>query len=208
MGDRHVAVGAAIWAAGVAASAAADWLAVEKDRAGRVKVEPDLTVPGHPEIFAIGDTAAVSAASGKPVPGIAPAAKQMGHYVGRTIAARAAGTPPVGAFEYHHQGDLATIGRKAAVVNLPRLTLKGFLGWVFWGVAYVYFLIGLRNRIAGGFSWLWDYLTVARRARLITEPAGEPAQGRSPPQPSTEPESIPAAQAPGLGSSETGRTWR
>ncbi|MDF0487825.1 NAD(P)/FAD-dependent oxidoreductase [Sphingomonas sp. H39-1-10] len=208
VGDRRIAVGAAIWAAGVAASAAADWLGAEKDRAGRAKVEPDLTVPGCPEIFVIGDTAAVSSPSGKPVPGIAPAAKQMGQYVGKAIAARAAGAPALGAFEYRHQGDLATIGRKAAVVKLSRLTLKGFLGWAFWGVAHVYFLIGLRNRIAVGFSWLWDYLTFGRRARLITESAGDAALERGTPVPSAGPESIPAAQAPGFGTFGTDRTWR
>jgi len=105
------------------------------------------------------------------VPGIAPAAKQMGRYAAEVIAARAAGKSPPGPFRYRHQGDLATIGRQAAVVRLRRLTLTGFLGWAFWGLVHIYFLIGLRNRIAVAFSWAWDYVTFGRRARLITEPA-------------------------------------
>ena len=170
-GSAVINAGAIIWAAGVAASPAGHWLDADVDRAGRVRVQPDLTVPGQPEIFAIGDTAAVMDAAGKPVPGIAPAAKQMGRYVGAVIAAKVRGRPSPGPFRYRHQGDLATIGRRAAVVNLRHLTLRGFLGWAFWGLAHVYFLIGLRNRIAVAFSWLWDYVTFGRRARLITEPA-------------------------------------
>ena len=171
LGERRIAAGAIVWAAGVAASAAADWLGADRDRAGRVKVAPDLTVPGRPEIFVIGDTAAVSMPDGKPVPGVAPAAKQMGRYVGEIIAARAEGLPASQPFRYRHQGDLATIGRRAAVVRLDWLTLTGLPAWLFWSVAHVYFLIGLRHRIAVAFSWLWDYATFGRRARLITEPA-------------------------------------
>ena len=173
LGRRTVPAGTTIWAAGVAASCAADWLSADRDRAGRVKVEPDLSVPDHPNIFAIGDTAA-AICNGQPVPGIAPAAKQMGKYVARVIADRAAGKHVSKPFRYRHQGDLATIGRKAAVVKLHHVTLKGFLGWVFWGVAHIFFLIGLRNRIAVAFSWMWDYVTFGRRARLITEAANAP----------------------------------
>lgn len=178
IGEQVLPVGAAIWAAGVKASPAAEWLDAEKDRAGRVVVLPDLTLPGHPEIFVIGDTASVMTQEGKPVPGIAPAAKQMGSYVGEVIKARISGKPSPGPFSYRHQGDLATIGRKAAVVNLSRFKMKGFWAWAFWGAAHVYFLIGLRNRIAVAFSWLWDYATFGRRARLITEPAGPADQNR------------------------------
>ncbi|MFE1599866.1 NAD(P)/FAD-dependent oxidoreductase [Methylobacterium sp. ID0610] len=171
IGDHVIRAGAIVWAAGVAASAAADWLGADRDRAGRVKVLPDLSVPGFPEIFVIGDTAAVADADGKSVPGIAPAAKQMGRYAASVIAARVMGDRAPGPFQYRHHGDLATIGRKAAVVKLRWLTLRGFLGWLFWGVAHVYFLIGLRNRIAVAFSWMWDYVTFGRRSRLITQPA-------------------------------------
>jgi NADH dehydrogenase len=162
-----------IWAAGVVASPAARWLCVEADRAGRVKVGPDLSLPGHPEIFIVGDTATINDANGRPVPGIAPAAKQMGQYVGRLIAARIAGRTNGKPFRYRHQGDLATIGRRAAVVKFGRLQLKGFVGWIFWSVAHIYFLIGLRYRFLVAFNWLWDYLTFQRGARLITYPPKE-----------------------------------
>ncbi|QRM29172.1 NAD(P)/FAD-dependent oxidoreductase [Microvirga sp. VF16] len=170
-GER-IETGTIIWAAGVVASPAAEWLGVEADRAGRVKVAPDLTVPGRPEIFVIGDTAAVvDGTAGKPVPGIAPAAKQMGRYVADVIAAKVANRPVPGPFHYRHQGDLATIGRKAAVVKLDRFHLKGLVGWWFWGIAHVYFLIGLRNRAAVALNWFWNYLTYQRGARLIIDSA-------------------------------------
>ena len=155
-----------IWAAGVVASPAAQWLSAEADRAGRVKVQPDLSVPGHPDIFVIGDTAAVTS-NGYPVPGIAPAAKQMGQYVGKLIVARLTGRVIAKPFRYMHLGDLATIGRHAAVVKFGALKLRGFIGWLFWSVAHIYFLIGLRNRFIVAFSWFWSYLTFQRGARLI-----------------------------------------
>ena len=166
----RIDAGTIIWAAGVVASPAARWLDVEADRAGRVKVGPDLSVPGHPDIFAIGDTAAVA---GRLVPGIAPAAKQMGHYVAKVIAARIAGRPGDAPFRYKQVGELATIGRRAAVVNFGRLHLRGFIGWLFWSVVHIYFLIGLRNRFIVAFTWLWSYLTFQRGARLITDPERE-----------------------------------
>jgi NADH:ubiquinone reductase (H+-translocating) len=159
--------GTIIWAAGVVASPAAQWLSAEPDRAGRVKVAADLSVPGHPEIFVIGDTAVV--ADQPNIPGIAPAAKQMGRYVGRLIAARAAGRPSPPPFRYHHLGELATIGRHAAVVKLGKLELTGFLGWLFWSVVHIYFLIGVRDRFIVAFTWFWDYVTFQRGARLITQ---------------------------------------
>jgi NADH dehydrogenase len=157
-----------IWAAGVVASPAATWLGAAHDRAGRVMVGPDLSVPGAPEVFVIGDTASVKDASGQPVPGIAPAAKQMGQYVGKLIAARVAGQT-LAPFRYRHSGDLATIGRRAAIVKFHGLHLKGFIGWVFWGLAHIYFLIGLKNRFIVAFNWVWDYFTGTRGARLITD---------------------------------------
>lgn len=208
IGDRTVKTGAVIWAAGVAASAAADWISADRDGAGRVKVGPDLSIPGHSEIFVIGDTAVVVDVDGKPVPGIAPAAKQMGRYVASVIAARAAGKLAPPPFHYRHAGDLATIGRRAAVVKLRYMTVRGFLGWVFWGLAHIYFLIGMRNRIAVAFSWAWDYVTFGRRARLITEPAdARPAEalasGPSVPPSATEPTS-----GAGVTTSERQRGWR
>ena len=150
------------------ASPAANWLGVEADRAGRVVVGPDLTVPGKPEVFVIGDTALAKNADGQTAPGVAPAAKQMGRYVGKLIAARLSGQtlPP---FRYRHPGDLATIGRRAAVVQFNRIHLTGFIGWLFWSVVHIYFLIGLRYRFLVAFVWLWDFITFHRGARLITE---------------------------------------
>ncbi|MBX3514580.1 MAG: NAD(P)/FAD-dependent oxidoreductase [Xanthobacteraceae bacterium] len=164
LGERRIDSEAIIWAAGVKASAAANWLDAEADRAGRIKVGGDLSVPGHPEIFAVGDTATLAT----PIPGIAPAAKQMGKYAGQVIAARIAGSAPPPPFVYRHAGDLATIGRKSAVVKLNKLKLTGFTGWLFWSVAHIYFLIGIRNRLMVAMTWLWNYLTYQRGARLIT----------------------------------------
>jgi len=164
----RIDAGAVIWAAGVMASPAADWLAAEHDRTGHVIVRPDLSLPGHDTIFVIGDTALVRDASGQPAPGLAPAAKQMGHYIGRLIAARLDGrtlTP----FRYRNLGVLATIGRRAAVVELGPIQLRGLVGWLFWSVAHIYFLIGLRNRFVVAVTWFWSYLTFQRGARLITD---------------------------------------
>lgn len=156
-----------IWAAGVAASPAAKWLGAEKDRAGRVIVGRDLTLPGHPEIFVIGDTAAAPGHDGKPLPGVAPVAKQQGAYVASVIAARIAGrTEP--RFRYRNYGNLATIGRKVAVADFGRVRLSGRLAWLLWGGVHVLFLIGFRNRVAVLLDWLWAYVTFQRGARLIT----------------------------------------
>jgi NADH dehydrogenase len=164
LSEKKIESEAIIWAAGVVAGPAASWINAEHDRAGRIKVGKDLSVPDHPEIFAIGDIAALD----PPVPGIAPAAKQMGKYVGKLIAAHAIGRPFDKPFRYRHAGDLATIGRKAAVVSLPYMKLKGFIGWLFWSVAHIYFLIGIRNRLMVALTWLWSYFTYQRGARLIT----------------------------------------
>ncbi|HEX4553800.1 MAG TPA: NAD(P)/FAD-dependent oxidoreductase [Xanthobacteraceae bacterium] len=165
----RIDAGTIIWAAGVVASPAAQWLGAEHDRAGRVLVAPDLSVPGHPEIFAVGDTAAATRPDGRPIPGIAPAAKQMGRYAGRLIAARIAGAASSQPFRYSHQGDLATVGRHAAVVKLGRMELTGFLGWLFWSVVHIFFLVEVRDRFIVAFTWAWDYITFQRGARLITE---------------------------------------
>jgi NADH dehydrogenase len=164
-----IPTGCVVWAAGVRASSAAQWLGAEADRAGRLKVLPDLSVPDEPNTFAIGDTATVLSANGKPVPGIAPAAKQMGRYVGGLIAARLYGQRGAGRFVYGHAGDLAAIGRKAAIVSVGRFRLTGFIGWAFWGLAHIYYLIGARNRLVVALDWLWDYISFQRGARLINE---------------------------------------
>jgi NADH dehydrogenase len=162
-----IAAATVIWAAGVTASPAATWLSAAADRSGRIRVEPDLSVPGHPEIFAIGDTALALGPTGTPAPGLAPAAKQMGWYVGRLIAARVQSRAEPAPFRYRHFGDLATIGRKHAVVSFGRLRLTGFVAWVFWSVAHIYFLIGARNRVVVALNWIWEYVTLQRGARLI-----------------------------------------
>jgi NADH dehydrogenase len=170
LGDTHIDASTIVWAAGVKASPAAQWIGAQTDRAGRILVGPDLSVPGQPDIFVIGDLASAKDKDGKPVPGIAPAAKQMGRYVGRLISARLAGRADLKPFAYRHAGDLATVGRRAAVVKIGRFELTGFLGWLFWGVAHIYFLIGLRNRFVVAVTWLWSYLTFRRGARLISMP--------------------------------------
>jgi len=156
-----------LWAAGVAASPAAKWLNAGKDRADRVIVGPDLTLPGHPEIFVLGDTALVHGSDGKPLPGIAPVAKQQGAYVARLIRARLQDRS-LPAFRYRHLGSMATIGRKVAVADFGFVMLSGRVAWLLWGVVHICFLIGFRNRIAVLLDWLWAYVTFQRGSRLIT----------------------------------------
>jgi len=170
VGAERIETRTAIWAAGVAASPAGQWIGAVCDRVGRIAVEADLSVPGHPEIFAIGDTALLSDKSGKPLPGVAPVAKQQGRYVGRLIKARLRGGTPVKPFRYRDYGNLATIGRKAAVIDFGWIHLRGLVAWLIWSVAHIYFLIGFRNRMIVALDWLWAYFTFQRGARLITGP--------------------------------------
>jgi NADH:ubiquinone reductase (H+-translocating) len=177
-GSTRLNAGTIIWAAGVQASPAAEWLGTEADRASRIKVEPDLTVPGHADIFAIGDTATVLAPDGKPVPGIAPAAKQAGSHVARTIRMRLKGDASSRPFRYRHAGNLATIGKRVAIIDFGRVQLRGALAWWIWGIAHIYFLIGVRNRLSVALSWLWAYARDQRSSRLITQGSAgnEPAR--------------------------------
>jgi NADH dehydrogenase len=169
IGEERIAAGTMIWAAGVQASPAARWLGVEAGRGGQIPVGPDLTVPGHPEIYAIGDTAAhVPEGAERPLPGVAPVAKQMGTHVGRRIARAAAGRAPGEPFRFRDRGTMATIGRNRGIVQMGRLRVRGFPGWVLWGLAHVYFLIGFRNRLAVLMNWTWAYATWQRGVRLIT----------------------------------------
>lgn len=169
LGGTFLPARTVLWAAGVAASPAAEWLEAPADRAGRVCVEPDLSVPGEPDIFVIGDTAFVAGADGKPVPGVAPAAKQEGGYVAQAIKARLQGKPAPGPFAYRNAGNLATIGKRAAIVDFGWIKLRGRLAWWIWGIAHIFFLIGLRNRLAVALNWLWIYVSGHRSARLITQ---------------------------------------
>ena len=174
---KRVAARTVLWAAGVTASPAAKWLGTEADNAGRVKVGADLTVPGKPNVYAIGDTALSNAWNGQAVPGLAPAAKQAGAYVARSIKASILGRPLPTAFVYRHMGSLATIGRKAAVVDFGFVKLWGAPAWWLWGIVHVSFLVGVRNRIATMVNWFWAYLTFGGGIRLIT---GGEARGESP----------------------------
>ena len=168
LGDQAIGARTIIWAAGVMASPAAQWLDAARDRAGRALVRPDLSLPGLGQVFVIGDAASLANPDGSLVPGIAPAAKQEGAYVAEVIAARIAGRPDPPPFRYRDSGALATVGRQAAVVAMGPLRLTGLLAWLVWSLAHVYFLIGFRNRLAVTIDWIWAYLTFERGARLIT----------------------------------------
>jgi NADH dehydrogenase len=167
IGTERIPTRTIMWAAGVKASPAAEWLGVPADRAGRVKVAPDLSVPEHKDVFVIGDTALALDAGGKPLPGVAPVAKQQGEYLAKLLVARASGKtlPP---FRYWDFGSLATIGRKHAVADFGKVRLAGFVAWVLWSVAHIYFLIGFRRRLIVALHWAWSYITFQRGTRLIT----------------------------------------
>ena len=174
-GGQRLQARTLIWAAGVRASPAAEWLGAAADRAGRLQVLPDLTVPGHPEIFAVGDTVVIAGPDGNPVPGIAPAAKQQGRHVAAAIKARLRGEAPA-PFRYRHAGSLAQIGKRKAVIDFGTIKLRGTLAWWIWGIAHIYFLIGLRNRLSVAISWLWVYVRDQRAARLITQGSSKVAR--------------------------------
>lgn len=178
LGENFIAAKTVVWAAGVAASPLARSLRAPLDRAGRVLVEPDLSVPGHPHVFVAGDLAAVIT-DGKPVPGVAPAAKQMGRHVAAALLARLEGRPAT-PFRYRDYGNLATIGRMAAVVDFGRLKLSGLLAWWFWLAAHVFFLIGFRNRLVVLLNWAWAYWSYQRGARIILgDEPGQPPSAMS-----------------------------
>jgi NADH dehydrogenase len=179
LADERIEAGNILWAAGVAASPAVTWLHAAADRAGRVEVLDDLSIPNHPEIFAIGDTCISKSWEGKPAPGIAPAAKQMGRYTAAVIRARVEGASPPPPFRYRHQGSLATIGRNKAIVDFGWMTLSGRFAWLLWVFVHIYFLIGFRSRIVVALDWLWAYVTFRRGARIIlAETGGAMAQPR------------------------------
>ena len=166
-GDK-IAAATVIWAAGVTASPVGQWLDEETDNVGRVVARPDLSIERDPNIFVIGDAARVKDLQGVLVPGIAPAAKQQGRYVADLIANRISGKPATQPFQYRHAGHLATIGRKSAVIEFPRYKMKGWLAWWIWGIAHIYFLVGVPSPLVVSIRWLWEYITYSRGARLIT----------------------------------------
>ena len=167
MGSDRLDSRTVIWAAGVEASPAGGWLGADTDRAGRIKVGPDLSLPARPHIFAIGDTASYVDAVGRPLPGLAAVAKQQGAYVARVISARAAGKS-VSPFRYKDYGMLATIGHSRAVAELGSMKISGFAAWLLWCFAHIYFLIGFRNRLIVMLNWAWTFVTLQRGSRLIT----------------------------------------
>jgi NADH dehydrogenase/putative oxidoreductase len=166
--DRRIYARTVLWAAGVIASPAAKWLNAEADNVGRVKVLPDLSVPHLPNVYVIGDTASANCWKGRPVPGLAPAAKQGGAFVAKAIRAKLRGVPVSHAFFYRHMGSLATIGRKSAVADFGFVRLHGVIAWWLWGIVHVLFLLGARNRIAVALNWIWSYVTYRASTRLIT----------------------------------------
>jgi NADH dehydrogenase len=168
MGTERIESRSIMWSAGVEASPAGQWLGAECDRAGRVKVGSDLSLPGHPHIFVLGDTALFTSSGAEPLPGVAPVAKQQGAYVAHVISARAGGrsVPP---FRYRDFGMLAIIGRSRAVAQFGRIKLSGRPAWLLWCFAHIYFLIGFRNSLVVMLNWAWNFLTFRRGARLITD---------------------------------------
>jgi NADH:ubiquinone reductase (H+-translocating) len=172
IGDETIAANTIVWAAGVQSSPLGRSLGVELDRAGRVIVNPDLSVPGHPEIFVIGDMASLADPRGRPLPGVAQVAMQQGAWAAANIL-RAIEGQPRRPFRYRDLGNMATIGRNSAVADIRGLRLTGFVAWLAWALVHILNLIGFRNRVLVGLQWLWSYLTLQRGARLITDtPSG------------------------------------
>lgn len=169
----EIAAETILWAAGVAASPLGATLGVPVDRAGRVLVEPDLTIPGHPHVFVIGDLATLAGPAGRPLPGVAQVAMQMGAHAAKNIL-RAVEGQPLRPFVYRNKGDMATIGRASAVAELPWIQLKGLIGWLAWLFVHIFNLIGFRNRLVVMVQWAWSYFSYQRAIRLIT---GGPAPG-------------------------------
>lgn len=183
-----------LWAAGVRATPLTQTLGVPLDRAGRVMVEPDLSIPGHPEAFVIGDAASFVHQTGKPLPGVSPVAMQEGRFVAKAIA-NTLQNKPRGTFRYKDKGNLATIGRAAAIADFGKVKLSGFLAWITWLVVHIFFLIGFKNRLTVMLEWAWAYFSYGRGARLITgdrRVAGVP-EARRPPPPPLPPEERPPA---------------
>ncbi len=167
IGERTLPASVVLWAAGVAASPLGKLMGAEVDRAGRVIVQPDLSLPGHQEVFAVGDMASAKQENGAPVPGVAPAAMQMGEFAAKSILGDLRGEPR-GKFRYFNKGNLATIGRSAAVADVRGLKLTGVVAWFTWLLVHILFLIGFRSRVSVVWEWFWSYITFQRGARLIT----------------------------------------
>jgi NADH dehydrogenase len=172
-GDTRIEAATVLWAAGVAASAIGATLGAPVDRVGRVLVQPDLTIPGQPNVFVIGDLASLAGANGRPLPGVAQVAMQMGAHASRNIV-RATEGQPLRPFRYRDLGDMATIGRASAVANFGWLQLKGWIGWLAWLFVHLMKLVGFRNRLVVLVQWAWSYFSYQRAIRLITGPIRAP----------------------------------
>ena len=168
VGEERLATATVLWAAGVRASGLGEQLPAERDRVGRVKVEGDLSIAGHPEVFVLGDLALVLDHDGKPLPGVAPVALQQGRHVGRRIESELKGKARA-PFRYLDKGQMATIGRSRAIVDAPGLRLRGWLAWAAWLLIHIYYLSGFRNRLLVLIQWAFSYVTFGRGARLIVE---------------------------------------
>jgi NADH:quinone reductase (non-electrogenic) len=175
VGGERIASRTVLWTAGVTPSPAAQWLKADADHAGRVRVLPDLSVSGRPEIFVVGDTASLDQ-DGKPLPGVAQVAMQQGRYVGRSIAGRVAGQAPTPPFRYFDKGNMAVIGRNFAILESGRVHLSGFIAWVAWAAIHIAFLPQAGNRLMVFTQWAWSYITKQGGARLILEPRVDPAR--------------------------------
>jgi NADH dehydrogenase len=181
--DTRLPATVVLWAAGVAASPLGRKLNAPVDRAGRVLVQPDLSVPGHPEVFVIGDLAALKDDQGRLLPGVAPVAIQQGRFVAKLIRKELASSPRTATFHYWDKGSLATIGRAAAVAQFGRIHISGFIAWLSWLFVHILFLIGFRNRLLVFIQWAWSYVTYERGARLITGSTYLPGWTAAPPDP-------------------------
>jgi len=177
VGEEVIASNVTLWAAGVKASPLGNILGAPIDRAGRVKVSQDLSLPGHPEVFVVGDLADIKDKAGKPVPGVAPAAIQQGKAAGKNVWRSIQGKPRDD-FYYFDKGNLATIGRAAGIAEFGRLHLSGFIAWIFWLTVHIFFLIGFRNRVLVFIQWAWAYFTFESGARLITGRTDLPEAGK------------------------------
>ena len=178
-GGTTIPAATVLWCAGTAATPVADWVGAPKGSRGGVAVAPDCSVPGQPAIFAIGDVTVMQGPSGKPLPGLGPVAKQQGAYVARVLAAAIAGEPHPGPFAYRDEGQLAVVGRSAAVADLGRVRFTGFAAWLLWSAVHLFFLMGFRNRLAVYLNWAWAWFTYGRGARLITgQPVRADPKGR------------------------------
>jgi NADH dehydrogenase len=195
LGGERIEARTIIWGAGVMASAAGRWLGTRTDPVGRVFVQPDLSVAGYSDIFVIGDVAHAVGSDGKPLPGVAPVAKQQGRYVADLIKARVGGRKLPPPFRYRDSGSLAAIGRKRAVAQFGKIKLRGFIAWLLWSVAHIYFLIGFRNRIVVAMSWVWSYVTFQRGTRLITGLSGSRMKDMPMPAPMDSPQSTQSRHA-------------